>query len=131
MDPKKRSELQLVTNGAFGVNALTDHIDANYKLKVYTEQKSTPSGDLRLFEIEPELADVGSPAFSARWDHTANTLDFDLIRHRSRHQNFQGHHTTMVSPGVYEIDIHVGGNHIFKGSVTLRTELGLRVGDSL
>jgi hypothetical protein len=120
-----------VTNGAFGVKVTTGHVDASYKLKVYTEHRSTPQGDLRLFEIEPAQAGVGSPAFSARWDHTANTVDVDLIRHRTLHQNFQGHHTIMVSPGVSEIDIRVGGQHIFKGSVTLGTELGLRIGDSL
>jgi hypothetical protein len=52
-----------VTNGAFGIEVTTEHIDSRYMLK-YTEPVSTPSGDLRLFEIEPERPHAGLPSFS-------------------------------------------------------------------
>jgi hypothetical protein len=131
MDPKKRSELQLVTNGAFGVEITTGHIDPRYALIASTDPEATPSGDLRLFRIDPRPEHSNLPSFSARWDHNHNTVDIDLIRNGLYEKDFQGHHTVLASPGVYDCDVDVPEGHIFTGSVRLGTEFGLRLADWL
>jgi hypothetical protein len=131
MDPKARSKLQLVTNGAFCVKITTQQIDARYALKVYEEPVSTAQGDLRLFEINPQPADPGLPSFSGRWDHHQNTVDIDAIRNGLYEKAFRGHHTIIASAGIYDCDIYVPEGHIFTGSVALGTKFGLRLADSL
>lgn len=132
MDPKKRSELPFVTNGAFGVEITTRYVDPRYAPPVTsTEVEATASGDIRLFRIDPHPEHSDLPCFSARWDHNLNTVDIDLIRKGRYENDFQGHHTVLTSPGIYDCDIRVLEGHIFAGSVKLETEFGVRVADSL
>jgi len=132
MDKKKRSKLPFVTNGAFGVEITTLYLDPRYAPPVTsTEVKTTASGDLRLCSIFPQQEHNDLPSFSARWDHSANTVDIDLIRKGRCEKEFRGHHTVVVSPGIYDCDIHITEGHIFTGSIRLGTELALRLADSL
>jgi hypothetical protein len=132
MDKKKRSELLFVTDGAFGVEITTRYLDLRYAVLVTsTEVKATASGDLRLCSISPQPEHNDLPSFSARWDHSGNTVDIDLIRKGRCEKEFQGHHTVVASPGIYDCDIHVPEGHIFTGSIRLGTELALRLADSL
>jgi hypothetical protein len=131
MDPKKWCALQVVTNNAFDVEVAIRHLDARYSLKVYDDPKSTRTGMLRLCSIDPDPAHSDLPSFFARWDHNHNTVDIDLGRGGRIENDFHGHHTVLASPGTCECDIHAAEGHIFSGSITLKTGLGLRVGDSL
>jgi len=131
MDPKKRSELRLVTNRALGVEVTTQYLDPRYTLVVLDEPKATKTGDLRLVRIDPQSEHADLPSFSARWDHNLNTVDFDLVRAERFETNFRGHHTVVSSPGIYDCDIYVREGHIFTGAIKLGTELALRLADSL
>jgi hypothetical protein len=129
MNKEKRDNLELRTNKAFGIEVRTQQIDPRYKLVLNDNPLSTESGDLRLLSIEPQQP--GLPRLSGRWDHNDNTLDIDLIRNGRTEKNFQGHHTVRDAQGVYHIDVVIPEGNVFTGTLSMGTELGLLLKDSM
>lgn len=118
------------------------YLNPKYTLPKQTANEISPTGLLKVFEINPF---EGGPSFTARWDGGSREvgrkerydLDIDIDgvseEERSRFKNgqggFSGHHTVKVPSDTghkYQVSLRTPGEMIFEGTVcfSLHRKLG-------
>jgi hypothetical protein len=144
MEEKRWKEKTFKWLGGHGISMTKEFLSSVYNDPVVesgADPRTSPTGLLVLFRIEPKPGRSDLPSFSVRWDQGANTVDIDLIGDPQEKQNFalpipgyHGHKTTIItdSPRVYAIQIETPATGpIFIGTVALNIAFGLELSGSL
>jgi hypothetical protein len=144
MDEKSWTERSFKWLGGHDITITKEFLNRDYSDPVVepgAAPKTSTTGLLVLFRIEPKSGRSYLPSFSARWDHGPNTVDIDLVgdpgeerKFKSSKPGYRGHRTTKVTddPRVYAIDVETPATgHVFKGTIALNVDLGFELSGSL
>jgi hypothetical protein len=138
MDKLKFANAPLRATEVRNIRLSTRQINPKYQVDSGINSTTSDTGRLEVLRIEARQPSL--PTFSCRWDLNANTVDIDLIGDAVARRAFEkgkrgyrGHHTTIVSdsPRIYEITIHMPGEHVFTGTIQLEVGFGLLLQDTL
>jgi len=132
MDSRKWNRLELRANRAFGLKVTPAYLAPDYDLVLNEPPVSSEEGHLELCRLVSRQSSRGTPYYSVRWDLAQNAVDVDRVlpgryNKKIHDKNFQGHHSALISPGLYRIFVP----NVFDGSVKLGIELILGLADSI
>jgi hypothetical protein len=144
MDEKSWTEKSFKWLGGHDITITKGFLSSDYSDPVVepgAAPKTSTTGLLVFFRVEPKPGRSHLPSFSARWDQGQNTVDIDLVGNPKENEKFarskpgyRGHKTTIVTdnPRIYAIDLETPATgHVFKGTIALNVDLGLELSGGL
>jgi len=118
--PGSRGEV----NSAFNIIVdKVEHLDGDYILDVRKENKTTKQGLLQVGRLESKTGSL--PRFLFRWDEKGKHVNVDILGVDNTVKNwfeqgengYSGHRAQKVKDRLFNIDIRIPTNHVFKGLI--------------
>jgi hypothetical protein len=113
---------------AFGVTKVAvepGHVlHPDYDLRIETPRRITRTERLVVLELVPKVE--GLLGFSGRWDERDGHLDIDPVggsrsakaKFRNGRGGYRGHHPTLLTDRLFDVDVQVPGSIVFRGVVS-------------